>query len=43
MHLLGLGKTAKESICNAGLVGYQFNTVGVSDGISMGTNGFIIP
>lgn len=24
---------------NAGIVGYQFGTVGVSDGISMGTSG----
>ena len=39
MHLLDLAKSAKKSICDAGLVGYQFNTVGVSDGISMGTDG----
>lgn len=24
---------------NAGIIGYQFGTVGVSDGISMGTSG----
>ncbi|KDQ11055.1 hypothetical protein BOTBODRAFT_35591 [Botryobasidium botryosum FD-172 SS1] len=38
-HLLGLGQRVKKSIANAGLIGYQFGTVGVSDGISMGTFG----
>ncbi|KAI0304525.1 dihydroxy-acid/6-phosphogluconate dehydratase [Multifurca ochricompacta] len=38
-HLLGLGQRAKASLSNAGIVGYQFGTVGVSDGISMGTRG----
>ncbi|KAG8930583.1 hypothetical protein FRC02_004004 [Tulasnella sp. 418] len=38
-HLLGLGQRIKKSIANAGLIGYQFGTVGVSDGISMGTTG----
>ncbi|KAI0036461.1 dihydroxy-acid/6-phosphogluconate dehydratase [Vararia minispora EC-137] len=38
-HLLGLGQRIKASLTNAGLVGYQFGTVGVSDGISMGTRG----
>ncbi|KAI0247126.1 dihydroxy-acid/6-phosphogluconate dehydratase [Lactifluus subvellereus] len=38
-HLLGLGQRAKGSLSNAGIVGYQFGTVGVSDGISMGTRG----
>jgi dihydroxy-acid dehydratase len=39
MHLLDLNHKIKESVERAGLVGYQFNTVGVSDGISMGTKG----
>ena len=38
-HILGLGQRVKRSLMNAGLIGYQFGTVGVSDGISMGTRG----
>jgi hypothetical protein len=38
-HLLGFGQRIKKSIAKAGLIGYQFGTVGVSDGISMGTFG----
>ncbi|KAG2120451.1 dihydroxy-acid/6-phosphogluconate dehydratase [Suillus discolor] len=38
-HLLGLGQEIKGSLVEAGLIGYQFGTVGVSDGISMGTAG----
>ncbi|KAM5533447.1 hypothetical protein V8D89_012885 [Ganoderma adspersum] len=38
-HLLGLGQLVKKSLVDAGLIGYQFGTVGVSDGISMGTVG----
>ena len=37
-HLFSIGKRIKESIGRAGLTGYQFGTVGVSDGISMGTD-----
>src|SRR5262245_52433209 len=39
MHLLDLGAKVKEGVRTAGLVGMRFNTVGVSDGISMGTDG----
>ncbi len=39
MHLLDLAQTVKEGVQAAGLVGFRFNTVGVSDGISMGTRG----
>lgn len=39
MHLLDLAKSVKEGCAPAGLVGMRFNTVGVSDGISMGTEG----
>lgn len=39
MHLLDLGAKVKEGVEAAGMVGMRFNTVGVSDGISMGTDG----
>eukprot|EP00906_Rhabdomonas_costata_P025008 RCo035840 len=39
MHLNSLAAKVKEGVVKAGLVGYQFNTIGVSDGISMGTPG----
>ena len=39
MHLLALAEKVKEGVHAAGLVGMRFNTVGVSDGISMGTEG----
>src|SRR6187455_2145987 len=39
MHLLSLAEKVKEGVKAAGLVGMRFNTIGVSDGISMGTDG----
>ncbi|MCC6208678.1 MAG: dihydroxy-acid dehydratase [Gammaproteobacteria bacterium] len=39
MHLNDLAAYAKEGVQAAGLVGMRFNTIGVSDGISMGTDG----
>jgi dihydroxy-acid dehydratase len=39
MHLLTLADSVKKGVTAAGLVGMRFNTVGVSDGISMGTDG----
>ena len=39
MHLLELAEKVKEGVASVGLVGMRFNTVGVSDGISMGTDG----
>ena len=39
MHLDQLAATVKEGVVAAGLVGLRFNTIGVSDGISMGTEG----
>jgi dihydroxy-acid dehydratase len=39
MHLNGLAALVKEGVKNAGLKPLQFNTIGVSDGISMGTDG----
>ncbi|KAL7624967.1 dihydroxy-acid dehydratase ilv3 [Parahypoxylon ruwenzoriense] len=39
MHLMDLSAIVKESVKRAGLIPYRFNTIGVSDGISMGTTG----
>jgi dihydroxy-acid dehydratase len=39
MHLLDLAAKVAEGVRAAGLVSMRFNTIGVSDGISMGTDG----
>lgn len=39
MHLLDLAKSVKDGVKEQDLVGMRFNTIGVSDGISMGTDG----
>ena len=39
MHLNALAARVKEGVAAAGMVGMRFNTIGVSDGISMGTDG----
>ncbi len=39
MHLLDLAGHVKQGVTEAGMVGMRFNTIGVSDGISMGTDG----
>ena len=39
MHLLALAEQVKAGVAAAGMVGMRFNTIGVSDGISMGTEG----
>ncbi|MGQ0635880.1 MAG: dihydroxy-acid dehydratase [Planctomycetaceae bacterium] len=39
MHLNNLAAKVREGAQAAGLVGMRFNTIGVSDGISMGTEG----
>jgi dihydroxy-acid dehydratase len=39
MHLNDLAAVVKRGVVDAGLVGMRFNTIGVSDGISMGTDG----
>jgi len=39
MHLNDLAAIVKEGVVAADLVGMRFNTIGVSDGISMGTRG----
>lgn len=39
MHINDLAAKVKEGVNKAGLVGYQFNTIGVSDAIPMGSAG----
>ena len=39
MHLLHLADKVKEGVDAAGMIGMRFNAIGVSDGISMGTEG----
>ncbi len=39
MHLNDLAAIVKKGVVEADLVGMRFNTIGVSDGISMGTEG----
>jgi len=39
MHLLQLSEDVKKGVVDSDLVGFRFNTIGVSDGISMGTSG----
>lgn len=39
MHLMDLAGKVKEGAEASGMVGFRFNTIGVSDGISMGTDG----
>ncbi|KAM6512097.1 hypothetical protein FALCPG4_017080 [Fusarium falciforme] len=39
MHLLDLGRTTKRAVGKQGFIGWQYNTVGVSDAITMGTEG----
>ncbi len=39
MHLSRLSDLCRESVMNEGLLGMRFSTIGVSDGIAMGTEG----
>lgn len=39
MHLNDLAQEVKQGVVAEGMVGMRFNTIGVSDGISMGTRG----
>lgn len=39
MHLLHLSQAVKEGVAEAGMIPFRFNTIGVSDAISMGTRG----
>jgi len=38
---LAFGRQIKQSLRLSGIIAYQFGTVGVSDGISMGTRGML--
>jgi dihydroxy-acid dehydratase len=38
-HLMDLAARVKEGVASEDMVGFRFNTIGVSDGISMGTPG----
>ncbi|MEM7323330.1 MAG: dihydroxy-acid dehydratase [Actinomycetota bacterium] len=39
MHLGDLADQVKDGVTESGLIGMRFNTIGVSDGMSMGTDG----
>ncbi|KAJ5579537.1 dihydroxy-acid dehydratase [Penicillium hispanicum] len=39
MHLMDLGKTVKKAVSEQGMIGWQYNTIGVSDAITMGSEG----
>ncbi|RMZ87606.1 hypothetical protein DV736_g5166, partial [Chaetothyriales sp. CBS 134916] len=39
MHLLDLAKEVKKSVSQNGMLAWQYNTIGVSDAITMGNNG----
>ncbi|KAM5456616.1 putative dihydroxy-acid dehydratase [Microsporum canis] len=39
MHLLDLGRTVKKAVTGLGMLGWQYNTIGVSDAITMGHEG----
>lgn len=39
MHLLDLAEHVKAGVKDEGMIPFRFNTIGVSDGISMGTDG----
>ncbi len=39
MHLNGLAAAAREGVRSSGMIGFVSNTIGVSDGMSMGTFG----
>lgn len=38
MHLNDLGKEVKKAVISKGMLGWQYNIIGVSDGISMGSD-----
>ncbi|KAI9821057.1 MAG: hypothetical protein M1827_003790 [Pycnora praestabilis] len=39
MHLLDLGRTVKDAVQKQGMLAWQYNTIGVSDAITMGGEG----
>lgn len=42
MHLLDMGKTVKKAVADQGMLGWQYNTIGVSDAITMGSEGTFV-
>lgn len=42
MHLLDLGKTVKKAVQEQEMIAWQYNTIGVSDGITVGHEGKLI-
>ena len=40
--MLDLGKIAKDSVQKQGFLGWQYNTIGVSDAITMGGEGRLL-
>lgn len=38
-HLLDIGKEVKKAVQNQGMLAWQYNTIGVSDAITMGNQG----
>lgn len=43
MTLLDLGKEVKRAVVEKGFLGWQYNTIGVSDAITMGHQGEYLP
>ena len=41
--MLDLGKTVKEAVQKEGMLAWQYNTIGVSDAITMGGEGMSNP
>ena len=41
--VLDLGKTVKEAVMKQGMLAWQYNTIGVSDAITMGNEGSFCP
>ena len=39
MHLLDMAKTVKKSVSEREMIAWQYNTIGVSDAITMGSEG----
>lgn len=39
--MLDLGKTVKDAVQKQGMLAWQYNTIGVSDGITMGGEGTV--
>jgi dihydroxy-acid dehydratase len=42
LHLLDLGKIVKKAVMGQGMLAWQYNTIGVSDAITMGNEGTVL-